>query len=173
MTTDRCIHRIAHNTARKSCLRVFSRACPFPPHSPLLFSIRPLHLALPAFAACSLYLAHLLQHLRLFLLGAPSPSVESLPPWRGENERAHMYARIIRAAAPRSLIVHRNRNCVFASHARPLARRPATSVSSLFVAGLNPSICAVPNGHQSSGHPRRASFDRQIACLSLYRVELS
>lgn len=162
MTTDRCIHRIAHNTARKSCLRVFSRACPpFPPRAlapPLFSSLYTAPASLRASARpLSLRLARLLARLPpLVLLSRCALSV--LPPRRSEEKtsgRICMYARIIRAAVPRSLIVHRNRNCVFASHARGFARRPATSVSSLFVADLPTlPICAAPSGgHQSSGHP--------------------
>lgn len=103
---------------RKSCLRVFSRACPFPPRSPSLFSIT---LSGPQSGSSSSHRLPCLPNTLLPPLSSPLPSApspsKSLPPRRGENERAHMYARIIRAAAPRSLIVHRNRNCVPASHA--------------------------------------------------------
>lgn len=78
---------------RKSCLQVFSRACPSI-YSPSLFS-----------RSLSLSLFRLFQHsppyssLSSSLLDAPSSS-ESLPPRRGENELAHIrpYYPSIRAA---------------------------------------------------------------------------
>lgn len=131
MTTDRCIHRIAHNTAQE--LPTSFQPCSSIPStfafSLLYYPLRPVVLALrlPRLSATLSF--------RLFL-PAPSPSKSALPLRRGENERAHMYARIIRAAAPRSLIVHRNRNCVPASHAcgSPVLR----PIHLLFVADSQP-----------------------------------
>lgn len=127
MTTDRCIHRIAHNTAQElptsfqPCLSVPSTLA----FSLLYYPLRPRRAAPPlgsarrpraVFLACPQHT--LLPPPSSPLASAPSPHPRrAMPPRRGENERAHMYARIIRAAAPRSLIVHRNRNCVPASHA--------------------------------------------------------
>lgn len=113
MTTDRCIHRIAHNTAQE--LPTSFQPCLSVP-STLAFSL----LYYPLRPAAGPARRPRLQHSRLPPLSSPLPSApspsERLPPRRGENERAHMHARIICAAAPRSLIVHRNRNCVPASH---------------------------------------------------------
>lgn len=174
MTTDRCIHRIAHNTAQElptsfqPCLSVPSA------RSPSLFSItlsgpagRPRN-RLPRLPRNAL-------SFRLFLPSAPSPS-KSLPPRRGENERAHMYARIIRAAAPRSLIVHRNRNCVPASHACGLpVLCPARPIHLLFVADSQPfHPPSFQTIHRSpvTFEAVKVPLDRQIARLSLSRRPL-
>lgn len=176
MTTDRCIHRIAHNTAQElptsfqPCLSVRST------RSPSLFSIT---LTGPAVRLVSLACPQLtlLPPYSSSLHRAPSPS-KRLPPRRGENERAHMYARIIRAAAPRSLIVHRNRNCVPASHACGLpVLCPARPIHLLFVAELSTLPSAViPNDPPIVGLPSvMRGFpgpDRQIARLSLSRRPL-
>lgn len=162
---------------RKSCLRVFSRACPFPPRSPSLFSITlsgPSH-RLPCLGPPPpLTLAF-----RLFLPLFPAHPLHqrALPPRRrrGENERAHMYARIIRAAAPRSLIVHRNRNCVPASHACGLpVLCPARPAHLLFVAD-SPTLPSASFLERSTDPPSvtfgdaKVPLDRQIARLSLSR----
>jgi hypothetical protein len=141
MTTDRCIHRIAHNTARaRVAYGVFSRAAV---RTRLLSSLyRPLsdtfHMPLSA---------SLPTH-------PPSSSERKRKREREregererENERAseRAYARPHyprSRRAPRSLIVHRNRNCVPASHARglPRSRNVRPSVRLCSASGLNPSV---------------------------------
>lgn len=74
------------------------------------------------------------------------------------SERAYTYVRPHYPRSrrvPRSLIVHRNRNCVPASHARGLPRsrnvHPVRSDMPLFAPGLNPLVCIVLDaGHQQS-----------------------
>lgn len=125
--------RIIPRSARASCLRVFNRACPF--SSPLrpsfslaqtqLNSTLSLSFLLPSPSRLLLvFLASTIAHLvslsstcRL----APSPSssfVGPLPRRRRKRAGAHVRPHYPRAAAPRSLIVHRNRNSVplLASH---------------------------------------------------------
>lgn len=116
---------------------------------------------------------------RLFLPLFPAHPLhqrEALPSRRrrGENERAHMYARIIRAAAPRSLIVHRNRNCVPASHACGLpvlcpARPGVPFVRSGFSTLPSASFLERSTDPPSVTFDAKVPLDRQIARLSLSR----
>jgi len=172
MTTDRCIHGIAHNTAQElptsfqPCLSVPSTLA----FSLLYYPLRPAtRLApSPSFARNTL-----LPPPSSPLPSAPSPSESLAPRGRGENERAHMYARIIRAAAPRSLIVHRNRNCVPASHDCGLpvlcpacpAHRPTRL---LFVADSQPfhhSERSSTNRRLPSAMRKFRSIDKSHVCL--------
>lgn len=116
MTTDRCIHRIAHNTAQElptsfqPCLSVYILPS-------LSFSLSPSPPCV-CFSLSSLSSSMHPLHRRVCLHDE-------------EKTSGRTYARIIRASAPRSLIVHRNRNCVLASHACG-SSVPSVRYSSLF-----------------------------------------
>lgn len=131
MTTDRCIHRIAHNT---ESARAPERANERPRVAYEFSAVRSLPLSLLSFSLCS-------PSLFPITLPAAHPARSPclpffhLPTHPPRRKRTCTPALSARAAAPRSLIVHRNRNCVPASH----AGRPLTFVRSAYRVSTLPS----------------------------------
>jgi len=165
MTTDRCIHRIAHNTAQaRVAYGVFSRA-PVRAPVPSLFPVSPALRHFPYASFC-------LPPDAPSILPSSSPSSERER--RGEKERAseRAYARPHyprSRRAPRSLIVHRNRNCVPASHARGLPRsrnvRPTFAFVRRRVSTL-PSSGARVTGNRRLRSTVARAIDKSHVCLS-------